>query len=69
MENKRWEGPRRGFLPVYSDSTHWFDCASFLCYWEGDPFYETDKSWFESTSILESADMNRLFPDRMQQNF
>ena len=51
MENKRWDGPRREFLPVYSDSTHWFDCGGFLCYWDGDPFYETDKSWFESTYI------------------
>ncbi len=50
-EFKRWEGPRCDYEPLYSDSLWRFYCAGRNVTWEGDPWYETDKSWFESSYI------------------
>jgi len=48
---KRWEGPRGEYEPLYPDSLRHYVSAGKLLAWEGDPWYETDKSWFESSYI------------------
>ncbi len=50
-EFKRWEGPRSEYEPLYADSLWRFYCCGREVTWEGDPWYETDKSWFEGSYI------------------